>query len=128
MDTKNSIQQRIFMKTSFKYIAFTAIMISSLHSYAGGKHINKRIHNGKNDGSLTKTERKDLREDVREMRQDKQELREARKDAREDGTVSADERKNLHEQHKEIREDKKAISKDIYEKRHNDEGVNNTNN
>jgi len=66
-----------------------------------------RIHQGVNSGELTRGEAKDLREDKRDIRQQK-------RTAKSDGTVTVEERKDLH---KSLNES----SQNIYEQKHDAE-------
>jgi len=72
-----------------------------------GRIQRQRIKEGIKSGELTKDEAK-------ELRQEGKAIREKVKDAKSDGVVTKEERKELHK-------DMNDRSKDIYEKKHNDE-------
>jgi len=72
-----------------------------------GRIQRERIKQGLKSGELTKDEVKDLH-------QSKKEIKDQVKDAKSDGVVTKEERKELHKS-------LNKRSKDIYEKKHNDE-------
>ncbi len=77
------------------------------HETARQVRQHERIKEVVKSGELTKPETKELRTEEREIRKEK---REAKADGKIDKTEA-----------KEIQKDQNAVSKDIYEKKHNDE-------
>jgi len=96
------------MKSKFilaTLVAFLSIATISADAQTTAKRQHHRIKQGVKSGELTKAEAKNLRQDQKEIRQEK-------KAAKADGVVTPAERKD-------IRQDKRKESREIFRKKHN---------
>ncbi|HPI41653.1 MAG TPA: hypothetical protein PLJ21_12665 [Pseudobdellovibrionaceae bacterium] len=92
-----------------------------------------RIHQGVKNGSITRSERKEIGQQQRELREARKESREARKELHEsrkalkDGATEEEKqaakeaRQNLREANQEQRKERQELNKEIYEAKHNDQ-------
>ncbi len=88
-----------------KKLSIIGFILCSTLVFANQKHQNQRIKAGVKSGELTK-------EEAQELRQDRREYREDRKEAMSDGSLSKEERQNL-------RQERMENSRKIHELKHN---------